>query len=90
MMRMLRRFYNHGQGVALGILLALSAATPVLADVASDQKAVFGGLLPIFIVIGTVLYAVGAIMRKDASALFKGLVVGLMGFIISLFLVDIL
>ena len=85
----MKKILRYWRGVALGVL-ATFATTPVLADIASDQKDVFSAMLPIFVVVVTVAYAVVSVRNHEFKSLFKGVVVGGICFVVSLFLVDIL
>ena len=85
----MKRILRHWQGAVLGVL-ATFAATPALADVASDQKSVFSALLPIFIVVATVAYSIVSVRNHEFKSLFKAITVGGIAFVVSLFLVDVL
>jgi len=85
----MKRILRHWQGAVLGVL-ATFAATPALADVASDQRDVFTQMLPIFIVVITIAYAVICIKNHEWKQLFMGSVVGMTAIVVSLYLVDVL
>lgn len=85
----MKKILRYWRGMALGVL-ATFAATPALADIASDQKDVFGAMLPIFIVVATVAYAIICVRNHEFKSLFKAITVGGIAFVVSLFLVDVL
>jgi len=86
----MKRILRYWHGAALGVLATFVAAVPVSADIASDQKSVFGAMLPIFICVVTVASIIVFVRQRNIKAAFKGFVVGGISFVVSLFLVDVL
>lgn len=85
----MKRILRYWQGAVLGVL-ATFTATPTLAAIADDQKAVFSAMLPVFIAVATVAYAVICVRNHEFKSLFKGVMVGGISLVVSLFLVDLL
>lgn len=86
----MKRILRYWRGIVLGVLANFAIAVPALADIADDQKSVFGAMLPIFIVVVTVAYAIVCVRSHEFKSLFKSATVGGIAFVVSLFLVDVL
>ena len=84
----MKRILRHWQGAVLGVL-ATFAATPALADIASDQKDVFGAMLPIFIAVCATAGVVVGIRNHNFKAVLTWVVCGFIGFVIVMHFIDV-
>jgi len=84
----MKKILRYWRGVALGVL-ATFATTPVLADIASDQKDVFGAMLSIFIVVCGVAGVVVGIRNHKFKTILTGVVCAFIGFIIVMYFIDV-
>ena len=69
-------------------IAASFAATPVLADGAA-QVSLLKTLLPLFVAVAIPIFVIVAALHKDGKAAFKGIVVGIIAFVIISVLVGL-